>query len=172
MSSVRELASGIDALYLSGRPGVPGRGPRAPALIEDLRRRRRKLLDLHYSDRISAELFAEQEAELTSQLALLESSMFEAQQEREHRNSVAQAFQDVASHLADLDIDEIWAEASERERWVIASDLLDEISIHPDHLEVKVAGAPRAQRDTARGGADRGGRLFMVSERGLEPPRA
>jgi len=33
-----------------------------------------------------------------------------------------------------------WDEASERERWVIASDLVDEIAIHPDHLEVKVAG--------------------------------
>lgn len=38
-----------------------------------------------------AELFAEQEAALTSQLESIESSLIEAQQEREHRNPVAQA---------------------------------------------------------------------------------
>ena len=27
--------------------------------------------------------------------------------------------------------------------WIVASDLLDEIAFFPDHLEVKVAGAPR-----------------------------
>ena len=37
----------------------------------------------------------------------------------------------------------IWQEANEKERWIIASDLLDEASIYPDHLEVKVSGAPR-----------------------------
>ncbi len=145
--------------------GVPDRGPRAPALIEDLRKRRRKLLDLHYSDRISAELFAEQEAELTSQLEGLEQSLVEAQQEREQRNSVAQAFEAVARHLADLDIDEIWQEADERERWVIASDLLDEISIHPDHLEVKVAGAPRINVTLQEVGLTGGSGFYRVGER-------
>lgn len=145
--------------------GVPGRGPRAPALIEDLRKRRRKLLDLHYSDRISAELFAEQEAELTSQLESLENSLREDQTRREERNAVAQAFEDVARHLADLDIDEIWVEANDKEKWILASDLLDEISIHPDHLEVKVAGAPRVNVTLSEVGLTGGSGYCGVGER-------
>src|SRR5690606_2519571 len=145
--------------------GVPGRGPRAPALIEDLRKRRRKLLDLHYSDRISAELFAEQEAELASQLESLENSLRVDQTRREERNAVAQAFEDVARHLADLDIDEIWVEANDKEKWILASDLLDEISIHPDHLEVKVAGAPRVNVTLSEVGLTGGSGYCGVGER-------
>jgi hypothetical protein len=124
-------------------PG-PRRGPdRSLALVSDLRERRRKLLDLHYAGKLSADLFAEQEAALSLQLRSLEAELAEVAQRLEERNEIAQAFEDVARHLADLDIDEIWAEADERERWIIASDLLDEIAFFPDHLEVKVSGAPR-----------------------------
>jgi len=122
----------------------PRRGAdRSLALVSDLRERRRKLLDLHYAGKLSADLFAEQEAALTLQLRNLEADLAETAQRLEERNEIAQAFEDVARHLADLDIDEIWAEADERERWIIASDLLDEIAFFPDHLEVKVSGAPR-----------------------------
>jgi hypothetical protein len=76
-------------------------------------------------------------------LRILEADLAETAQRLEERNETAQAFEDVARHLADLDIDEIWAEADERERWIIASDLLDEVAIYPDHLEIKVSGAPR-----------------------------
>lgn len=33
--------------------------------------------------------------------------------------------------------------ANDMEKWIIVSDLLDEISIHLDHVEVEVARAPR-----------------------------
>ncbi|MEX1207444.1 MAG: recombinase family protein [Acidimicrobiia bacterium] len=123
---------------------VPRRGPgRSPALVDDLQERRRKLLDLHYADKIGADLFAEQEADLTMQLGRLQAELSETQRRLEERNEIAQAFEDVARHLADLDIDEIWQEATDQERWIIASDLLDEIVFFPDHLEVKVSGAPR-----------------------------
>jgi hypothetical protein len=111
--------------------------------VADLQQKRRKLLDLHYADRIGADLFAEQEAEITLQLGRLQAELNETQRRLEERNEIAQAFEDVARHLADLDIDEIWHEADNRERWIIASDLLDEIAFFPDHLEVKVSGAPR-----------------------------
>lgn len=122
----------------------PRRGPdRSHALVADLQQKRRKLLDLHYADRIGADLFAQQEAEITMQLGRLQAELNETQRRLEERNEIAQAFEDVAPHLADLDIDEIWAEADERERWIIASDLRDEIVFFPDHLEVKASGAPR-----------------------------
>jgi hypothetical protein len=49
-------------------------------------------------------------------LRILEVDLAETAQRLEERNDIAQAFEDVARHLADLDIDEIWAEADERER--------------------------------------------------------
>ena len=100
-------------------------------------------IDLHYADKIGVGLFAEQEADLTMQLRTLQAELADTERRLQERNEIAQAFEDVARHLADLDMDEIWAEATRQERWVIASDLLDEITIYPDHLEVKVSGAPR-----------------------------
>jgi site-specific DNA recombinase len=119
-----------------------GRG-RSATHAADLQQRRRKLLDLHYKGKISADLFAEQEADLAAQLNTLEAELCDVQQRLEERNEIAQAFEDVARHLADLDIEEIWREATNRERWALASDLLDHIAIYPDHLEVKATGAPR-----------------------------
>jgi len=58
----------------------------------------------------------------------------------EERNEIAQAFEDVARHLANIDIYEIWQEAARMERWVLASDLIKDVSIFPDHLEIKVLG--------------------------------
>lgn len=146
-------------------PG-PRRGTaRSPALAEQLRERRRKLLDLHYAGRISAELFAEQEADLTMQLRGLEAELAETAQRLQERNEIAQAFEDVARHLADLDIEEIWEEADEKERWIIASDLLDEIRFYPDHLEVKVSGAPRMNVSLREVGLTGGSSFYGVGER-------
>ena len=75
------------------------------------------------------------------------------------------AFEDVARHLADLDIEEIWQEATERERWIIASDLLDWIAIHPDHLEIKVSGAPRMNLTLQEVGLTGGSSFQRVGER-------
>jgi hypothetical protein len=40
--------------------------------------------------------------------------------------------------LADLDMDEVWAEASERERRVLVENLLKWIKVFPDYLAVNV----------------------------------
>jgi hypothetical protein len=48
--------------------GERRRGRTRAAGLEDLAERRRKLLELYYSDRLSAELFAEEEARLSSQI--------------------------------------------------------------------------------------------------------
>jgi len=34
----------------------------------------------------------------------------------EERNEIAQSFENVAQHLADLDFEEVWGKATERER--------------------------------------------------------
>ena len=61
-------------LRRGARPGPPKGAGRAPAQQADrLRERRRKLLDLHYAGKITADLFAEEEASLTAQIQALRS---------------------------------------------------------------------------------------------------
>ncbi|MFH2073144.1 MAG: hypothetical protein ABIJ75_09880, partial [Actinomycetota bacterium] len=107
---------------------------------------------------------AEQEADLAMQLRAVEAELADTARRLQERNEVAQAFEDVARHLADLDIEEIWQEATEKERWIIASDLLDEISIFPDHLEVKVSGAPRMNVSLGEVGLTGGSSFYGVGE--------
>jgi hypothetical protein len=39
-------------------------------------------------------------------------------------------------------MDEVWAEADERERRIFVENFLEWIKVFPDHLEVKVVGSP------------------------------
>lgn len=45
--------------------------------------------------------------------------------------------------LADLDIESVWAAATQDERKVLADKMLEEVAPFPDHLEVSISGAPR-----------------------------
>jgi hypothetical protein len=42
-----------------------------------------------------------------------------------------------------MDVDRLWAEATEGERRVLVEELLESLIMYPDHLEVTVSGAPR-----------------------------
>ena len=106
-----------------------------------------------------------QEAELTVQLEALEAELSDVRRRLDERDEISEAFEDVARHLADVDIDEIWQEASERERWALASDLIDEVSIYPDHLEVQVSGAPRINVTLREVGLTGGSGIYGVGER-------
>jgi DNA invertase Pin-like site-specific DNA recombinase len=124
---------------LSGvvRCGLCGR---APAQLAGLRERRRKLLNLHYAGKITADLFTEEEAALTAQIQALQAT---PQPQATEPRPTLEAFEDIVRHLGDLDIEEIWQEATDDERRILAADLLDEVRFYPDHLEVRVTGAPR-----------------------------
>ncbi len=58
-------------------------------------------------------------------------------------DELASHFNDLTTTLAELDIDAIWSEADFAERRVLVEELVEEVSIFPDHLEVKIAGSPR-----------------------------
>lgn len=49
----------------------------------------------------------------------------------------------MARILADLDVEELWTEANERERRILVENLVEWIKVFPDHLEVKVVGSPQ-----------------------------
>jgi len=44
--------------------------------------------------------------------------------------------------LASLDVDKTWRAATEVERRVLIDEFIEEISVLPDYLDVKVHGAP------------------------------
>lgn len=108
-----------------------------------LAERRRKLLELHYEDRISGELFAAEEAALTRQIEALRAEAQTEQEEAVARDDIAHRFEEVLAVLGDLDLANLWGAASEHERRVLIDELLDRIIVYPDHLEVVVHGAPR-----------------------------
>jgi hypothetical protein len=46
----------------------------------------------------------------------------------------------LASMLQDLDIVQVWEAAEDRERRVLIEELVEWVTVYPDHLEVTVAG--------------------------------
>ena len=44
---------------------------------------------------------------------------------------------------ADLDIDHLWQAASDSEQRTLVDELVNALAVHPDHLGVAIAGAPR-----------------------------
>lgn len=111
--------------------------------VDGLLEQRRKLLRLHYEDKISGELFAEEEERLTRQIEAARSHAAVERQVDEELDDVARKFDQVAQVLRELDFDRVWAEATDQERRVLVEELLESVTVHPDHLEVTVHGAPR-----------------------------
>ena len=119
-----------------------GHARRSSRVVEDLQGQRRKLLRLYYDDKIGADLFAEEEGRLSVAIR-------EAQRESDadraavvRNDAVDRHFDDVAALLATLDIDRTWKAATEVERRVLIDEFIEEISVLPDYLDVKVHGAP------------------------------
>ena len=55
-------------------------------------------------------------------------------------DDIADRFNDVARLLASFDVDKIWRAATEVERFI--DEFLEEVTVFPDYLDVKVLGAP------------------------------
>jgi site-specific DNA recombinase len=123
--------------------GEPRRGHGKTPRIEDLAERRRKLLELYYADKLSAELFAEEEERLSGQIQAVRRDQEERQVERSRMSDVAVKFEEVARILREMDVERLWAEATDLERRVIVEELLESVAMYPDHLEVTVSGVPR-----------------------------
>ncbi len=66
----------------------------------------------------------------------------DAQVEVARNDDVAQHFDEVAQLLATLDVDQTWKAATEVERRVLIDEFIEEITVLPDYLDVKVHGAP------------------------------
>jgi hypothetical protein len=49
----------------------------------------------------------------------------------------------VARVIEELDVDRAWVAATESERRILIEELVESVTVLPDHLEVTVSGAPR-----------------------------
>ena len=132
----------------SGAQGPKGRatdrpGPRRDARVAELESRRRKLLELHYADKIGSDLYAEEELRLRQQIDLATSEQRREEEAGRQADDIVEKFEQVATILAALDIEAVWKEATQHERRVLVQELLEEVALFPDHLEVTVTGAPR-----------------------------
>lgn len=138
--AVRRNLEGARRKARQGRSRVaPGTTPGLGELTEQ----RRKLLELHYRGQISAELFAQEEQRLSATIELLRAEDENAHAAEVERDEVAQRFEAVVELLQRLDIETVWKAAEFKERRVLVEELVESVDFFPDHLEVKVAGAPR-----------------------------
>lgn len=123
----------------ASRRAPAARTGRRRADVGELAERRRKLLELYYRDQISGELFAEEEAKIGSEIELLRQEGERRVREETEHDGLLERFEQVAAVLAELDVDGLWAAATDQERRV----LVEEVIVNPDRLQVTVAGAPR-----------------------------
>jgi hypothetical protein len=111
-------------------------------VADDLQAQRRKLLRLHYDDKVGADLFAEEEARLSVAIRKAQRETEEAHVEAVRADDVDRHFDELAAVLASLDIDRTWSFATGVERRVLIDEFIEEILALPDYLDVKVHGAP------------------------------
>lgn len=116
--------------------------PGSAETLQGLTERRRKLLEAYYAEKMSLDLFGEEEAELTRQIEAVRASAAERRNADAVADELSVRFEQVAAALRDLDVELVWQEADERERRVLVDELLEAVTVFPDHLEVTVAGAP------------------------------
>jgi len=135
----RRLAGGTRTHAVAGR-----RDRRtAPAVtLGALSERRRKLLELYYAGKISPDGFKEEEDRLSLDI---EAARIRASEDEATVNALSeleQRFEEVARILTNLDVAAVWKAAEDRERRVLVEELVQWVTVFPDHLEVSVAGAP------------------------------
>lgn len=61
-----------------------------------------------------------------------------------------------------MDLDQLWAEATDLERGVIVGELLESVAMYPDHLEVTVSGVPKLNVTLEEVGLTGGWQFFGV----------
>ncbi|MDA8208841.1 MAG: hypothetical protein M0Z92_07560 [Actinomycetota bacterium] len=111
--------------------------------VADLTEKRRKLLELHYQGKISADFFAEEEPRLTAALAAVRAEVAEEKAREDASVALGDNFEAVVDLLRSLDVSAVWEEATDAEKRVLLGESLEAVYVFSDHLEVAVKGAPR-----------------------------
>jgi hypothetical protein len=119
-----------------------GHARRTRHVVDDLQGQRRKLLRLYYDDKVGADLFAEEEARLSVAIREADRETDAAKAQTVRSDDVERHFDEVAALLATLDLDRTWAAATEVERHILINEFVEEVTVLPDYIDVKVHGAP------------------------------
>lgn len=141
----QELRDAIRQYLDERRQPAEGRRRRSTGSADPLgalREQRRKLLDLYYTDKISADQFGEEQARLTVQIENLEHEANTAAVQQAHADDLTARFEQLAQLLDATDLADLWEHATEQERRTILDELLDDVTVHPDRLSVTIHGAP------------------------------
>ena len=110
--------------------------------LETLGDQRRKLLQLFYAGRISAEGFHEEESRLAASIEVARMQAAEETGEDHTESDQHTRFEDVVSTLRELDAHALWQASEDRERRRLVEEMVTGLIVFPDHLEVTVTGAP------------------------------
>ncbi|MGE0881257.1 MAG: recombinase family protein [Acidimicrobiia bacterium] len=140
-----ELREAIRRHLASRRQPAGGRGRRAPSGSKDLEvlyEQRRKLLRLHYDGHISADQFGEEQARITTLIENHEHQTQQALTQNLEADELARRFDQVAALLDSINLDRLWATATDTERRTLLDELLESVTVHPDRLVVAIHGAP------------------------------
>jgi DNA invertase Pin-like site-specific DNA recombinase len=142
-AAIRRRLAG--AVRTPGATSGGGRRRRSGAIaLEQLSKRRAKLLELFYAGKITQDGFYEGERALLSKIEAAGSqARAEAREERSAAEMLDQ-FEALREELAELDFAALWADATERQQRVLIDELLERIVVHATHLEVTIAGSPLA----------------------------
>ena len=119
-----------------------GRRPSAAETQGTLASQRQKLLQLFYEGAISMEGFKDEEQRLMASIEAARELAADEQRETEAVNELELRFEQVVALLRDLDINAVWDAATDEERRILVHELLEAVTVFPDHLEVKLYGAP------------------------------
>ena len=174
-----ELQAAIREQLCGRAAGARTAQPSRSAAVAQLRQKRQKLLDLYYADKITATMFAEQEASLTRQIDAIEAEASASLKEVNQRHMLAEQFEQVATLLRTMDTDAIWNAANDRERKILVNEIIDAVIVHPDRLQVAINGSPLLTvrfdevglREAQQPPLEAAGTRIGVSKGGLEPPR-
>ena len=165
-----DLQSAIRHELTAHRRVETHKGPSVASVIASLKKKDRKLLDLHYADQIDADTFAEEHRRLATQMTTLQRESDEFELDQWTREEAVDQFEQMAALLTNMDIEELWEAATDAERRTLVEDLVDSVCIYPDRITVQIAGAPPFIVALDEVGLTQGCKP-VVSEAGLEPVR-
>lgn len=139
----RAIRRELDGARLGARQVGSRARQRTTKALGDLTERRRKLLELYYADHISADLFAAEEQHLAHQITALRAEQVEIEDTVAIKDELGRRFESVLATFEQLDFERVWEAATDQERRVLIEELLEAVTVYPDHLEVAVHGAPK-----------------------------
>jgi len=147
LGSDPQLQEAIRRRMAGGTRGDPsgGRGNRpTPSSVDlgKLSEDRRALLQLHYTGKISADGFKEEEDRLLVDIQLARAQAAQRASDAQSQSDLERRFERVAKVLSNLDVGAVWSAAEDSERRVLVEEFVEWVTVFPDHLEVSVIGAP------------------------------